>query len=476
MRKVPFLILSLILVIGLAIPINTPVAAQTQALDTITVPSNNSIVQSDIILENGKTYLFKAVGTYVYWDYYEIDETFESDAEYALRPEGDWRKDWYGTNYNLDVLVDDNDVDWGVYNSEHIYSYLYTGKGAKASFRIMDNYTGDNSGSITVEIYPLVVQSFDASRSWDYEYGPEGAKTVDVGFGSFVKGNEFTLARSLLSAEGYSFGDGISTITPASLAGVDIFVVSPLKTELSPEEITLLEAFVLHGGAVLVVTNWPATILGVDDTGIFSGCDKTVFTNESDTNVAEIANGVGLPISVGAHSDIRSSASGVPFLVDNDGSGRFCGVVLPPATGRTGRAVIIGDEEIFSSNFNETYGGGSSHLYYSDYNKQLLLNVFNYLSQAPGLEQSGLLALQTIAKVTDIQSSIDNSDIPIGTQTSLTSKLQAVIDSLNLGLQIQAKNQLNAFINQVNAQRNKKITNEQADILIAAARDIFQGD
>jgi len=45
--------------------------------------------------------------------------------------------------------------------------------------------------------------------------------------------------------------------------------------------------------------------------------------------------------------------------------------------------------------------------------------------------------------------------------------------SLEKGQQNAAINKLNAFINQVEAQRGKKITDEDADVLISAAQRII---
>jgi hypothetical protein len=64
-------------------------------------------------------------------------------------------------------------------------------------------------------------------------------------------------------------------------------------------------------------------------------------------------------------------------------------------------------------------------------------------------------------------------NLPKGTENSLTSKLQNAIQSLDNGQQNAAINKLNAFINEVQAQRNKKLTNEQANTLISEAQRII---
>ena len=64
-------------------------------------------------------------------------------------------------------------------------------------------------------------------------------------------------------------------------------------------------------------------------------------------------------------------------------------------------------------------------------------------------------------------------NLPKGTENSLTSKLQNAIQSLENGQQNAAINKLNAFINEVKAQRNKKLTNGQTDTLTSEAQRII---
>ncbi len=68
---------------------------------------------------------------------------------------------------------------------------------------------------------------------------------------------------------------------------------------------------------------------------------------------------------------------------------------------------------------------------------------------------------------------VENMGISHGIENSLTSKLESAIVSLDNGNTTAALNQLNSFINQVEAQRGKKLTNEQADQLIAEAQRII---
>jgi hypothetical protein len=68
---------------------------------------------------------------------------------------------------------------------------------------------------------------------------------------------------------------------------------------------------------------------------------------------------------------------------------------------------------------------------------------------------------------------VQSLGLPKGLENSLVSKLEAALASLNRGNKKAAINQLQAFINEVNAQRGKKITEQQATELIADAQQII---
>lgn len=68
---------------------------------------------------------------------------------------------------------------------------------------------------------------------------------------------------------------------------------------------------------------------------------------------------------------------------------------------------------------------------------------------------------------------IEEMGLPQGVENSLVSKLENAIDSMEKGQYNAAANQLNAFINQVEAQRGKKIKEEKANALITAAQSII---
>lgn len=75
--------------------------------------------------------------------------------------------------------------------------------------------------------------------------------------------------------------------------------------------------------------------------------------------------------------------------------------------------------------------------------------------------------------IDDLIDDIENMGLHHGIENSLIKKLENAKKSLENGNNGTAISQLNAFINQCEAQRGKKLTNEQADELIAAAEAII---
>lgn len=68
---------------------------------------------------------------------------------------------------------------------------------------------------------------------------------------------------------------------------------------------------------------------------------------------------------------------------------------------------------------------------------------------------------------------VEDLNLSRGMENSLISKLEAVIKSLDRGRNNAAVNQLGAFINQVEAQSGKKLSDEEADGLIEAAQEVI---
>ena len=93
-----------------------------------------------------------------------------------------------------------------------------------------------------------------------------------------------------------------------------------------------------------------------------------------------------------------------------------------------------------------------------------------------------------IAETEVLIDTLSGMEIEEGIKHSLKVKLEATLDYLNATQEhfingdldwgnenlTSAKNKLNTFINQVEAQRGKKISEEDADILINGAQEIIQ--
>lgn len=86
-----------------------------------------------------------------------------------------------------------------------------------------------------------------------------------------------------------------------------------------------------------------------------------------------------------------------------------------------------------------------------------------------GSDNSSITVKSPVEGTQNLISEIHNSSLSKGVENGLKAKLIAAIDALNRGKTKTAINLLNAFINQVNAQRGKTITNAQADSWIAEA-------
>lgn len=121
-------------------------------VETVTVSSTDgSSVCSAETLVSGQEYRLEASGTFTYnsagdW----------ADAEWYLKNGIEVKGDSEGSQpYVLDISINGFSIntDWGEYNSAHIYSQLFTGTGSPICFSIYDSAYGDNSGSLTVDIY-----------------------------------------------------------------------------------------------------------------------------------------------------------------------------------------------------------------------------------------------------------------------------------------------------------------------------------
>ena len=84
------------------------------------------------------------------------------------------------------------------------------------------------------------------------------------------------------------------------------------------------------------------------------------------------------------------------------------------------------------------------------------------------------ITVQTPAQATeDLITTVESLELAQGVENSLKAPLEAAIDALERGNDKAAIGQLNAFINHVEAQRGKKLSEEEADSLIETAERII---
>lgn len=127
---------------------------------TVHVLSNGTAAVSGV-LENGVNYLLKASGTYTFAPGFAPAGI--ADAKYNMRPSVGWviGDTWAYPKTNWLQVMFENDptgtvIGWTEgFNEDHVYTKAITGTGLSLSFQIYDDYYGDNSGSIQVDIYRL---------------------------------------------------------------------------------------------------------------------------------------------------------------------------------------------------------------------------------------------------------------------------------------------------------------------------------
>ena len=125
------------------------------------VPTNNMSGVDSSVLANNRVYLIEASGV---WD--NANGRDDVDAEYWSRDGwstiGDFENDPTYDPREIDLVIDNQNVNWGAYNAQHLYKTVLTGEGESINFRIYDYnldesvaWYNDNVGSLTVRIYDV---------------------------------------------------------------------------------------------------------------------------------------------------------------------------------------------------------------------------------------------------------------------------------------------------------------------------------
>jgi hypothetical protein len=143
-----------------------------EVYDTCTVNAQNEY-GCDVYMEDDHYYLVEVEGTWYdsgYLDHYGADNgvpaghPFQADAEYVSYDSWDnyKNKDYQAeTAPTYDLLVDHDNVDWGVYQGDihgnyHLYKTLVYGYGSEINFRIDDDdFTNNSNDDLTVRVFDL---------------------------------------------------------------------------------------------------------------------------------------------------------------------------------------------------------------------------------------------------------------------------------------------------------------------------------
>jgi len=132
-----------------------PVLLETLTVDSAAMAGSDSFN----VLDEGKCYKFKVIGTWTNRGWEPVDAEYTSSDDWTNVLDG---PSGYDVRL-LELQVNEEFVDWGVYNPGHTYYLDFLGIGSTVNFRVFDGdpttntlipgWYGDNVGSLTVEIY-----------------------------------------------------------------------------------------------------------------------------------------------------------------------------------------------------------------------------------------------------------------------------------------------------------------------------------
>ncbi|HQR13295.1 MAG TPA: RHS repeat-associated core domain-containing protein [Nitrospira sp.] len=243
---------------------------------------------------------------------------------------------------------------------------------------------GDGSAQVYGQIgRSIVVDSFSQARSL----------TVSGKNTSFVGGQAHAQARAdLLSPANFApagtisrpvvLKGGLDIITLDGLAGTDIFIMNYPSTELTPSEIVALEQFVAEGGALLEMRDASSTrplLLGTLP-GAFIPDTTIDVTPEGSTSplIQGPFGNVGSSLTMGGNGSYATTNGALKVARNDAGSNVL--LFQPSGPSTRGRAVFVGDEEIFGSGFANV----ASNQYNNLSNRPFFLNTIAFLAGAPG--------------------------------------------------------------------------------------------
>lgn len=133
-------------------PIDAPIDAPPVVIETLTILGIGTPVTSTFVPTLGVTYHLRASG------FVTVASGVLSDADYWGFPGG--MNDLTSDNtVDMGLAIDDATINttstaWGAYTATHNYEINYVGTGAPLTAQYHDNFFGNNSGSMSLEIWP----------------------------------------------------------------------------------------------------------------------------------------------------------------------------------------------------------------------------------------------------------------------------------------------------------------------------------
>ena len=131
-------------------------------VETIAVPTDGTAITSAAAVASGTIYRLEAAGTFKWGNCDATACPGAAACGYDRLGDAYYRTDdcWASTNPNfayISLHVDGVQVDWGPYDTDHVYSIQLAGTGAPLSLQVMDceDCYLDNSGELMVELYRL---------------------------------------------------------------------------------------------------------------------------------------------------------------------------------------------------------------------------------------------------------------------------------------------------------------------------------
>ncbi|MFH1725858.1 MAG: thrombospondin type 3 repeat-containing protein, partial [Elusimicrobiota bacterium] len=176
---------------------------------------------------------------------------------------------------------------------------------------------------------------------------------------------------------------------------------------------------------------------------------------------------------------------------DNNGIGDVCENQPPTAEAGSDQTILVGQSAAFDGGGSSdpdgtivSYGWdfgdgdtGSGQAVTHPYDRPGSFTVTLIVEDDDGATDSDTLTVTVRTPEEALGALIgaveDLAGVPAGLKNALGSKLKSALASLASGNETPAVNKLWAFINQVNAQRGKKLTEDQADQLTGAAQAII---